>query len=130
MLLTTGNYCCQEALAAPYWSGMGEEQADDGFERIRQQYPPIITTAQVAELLDINPRTVLMMASDGRLPASRLPGSRKFHFFLDDVLGTLRQNMVKPGAEPVEELEDEDEDVAEAPPAKKKRPTARRSSRS
>jgi excisionase family DNA binding protein len=107
---------------------MGEEQADDGFERIRQQYPPIITTAQVAELLDINPRTVLMMASDGRLPASRLPGSRKFHFFLDDVLGTLRQNMVKPGAEPVEELEDED--VAEAPPAKKKRPTARRSSRS
>lgn len=109
---------------------MGQEQADDGFERIRQQYPPIITTAQVAELLDINPRTVLMMASDGRLPASRLPGSRKFHFFLDDVLGTLRQNMVKPGAEPVEELEGEDEDVAEAPPAKKKRPTARRSSRS
>ena len=110
---------------------MGEDQVDDGFERIRQQYPPIITTAQVAELLDINPRTVLMMASDGRLPASRLPGSRKFHFFLDDVLGTLRQNMVTPGVTgPVEELEVEDVDAAEAPPTKRKRTTTRRSSRS
>ncbi len=110
---------------------MGEDQIDDGFERIRQQYPPIITTAQVAELLDINPRTVLMMASDGRLPASRLPGSRKFHFFLDDVLGTLRQNMVRPGAAgSVEKLEVEEEAVVEAPPTKKKRAPAGRSRRS
>lgn len=110
---------------------MSEDQVDDGFDRIRQQYPPIITTAQVAELLDINPRTVLMMASDGRLPASRLPGSRKFHFFLDDVLGTLRRNMVTPGAAgPLEELEVEDADAAEAPRARKKRAPARKSSRS
>lgn len=109
---------------------MSEDQVDDGFERIRQQYPPIITTAQVAELLDINPRTVLMMASDGRLPASRLPGSRKFHFFLDDVLGTLRQNMVTPDAAgDVDDIEAEDEVAAEAPPAKKRRSSARGSSR-
>lgn len=77
--------------------------APDGFERIREQYPPIITTAQVAELLDINARTVLMMAADGRLPASRLPGSRKFHFVLEDVLSTLRRNMVKPGDRVIKE---------------------------
>ncbi|HUP70114.1 MAG TPA: helix-turn-helix domain-containing protein [Acidimicrobiales bacterium] len=77
--------------------------APDGFERIREQYPPIITTAQVAELLDINARTVLMMAADGRLPASRLPGSRKFHFVLEDVLGTLRRNMVNPGDRVIDE---------------------------
>lgn len=65
-------------------------------ERIREQYPPILTTAQVAELLDLNPRTVLLMAGDGRLPASRLPGSRKFHFFLEDVLDTLQVNKVVP----------------------------------
>ena len=69
---------------------------DDGFARIREQYPPILTTAQVAELLDLNPRTVLLMAADGRLPASRLPGSRKFHFFLEDVLDTLKQHRVAP----------------------------------
>jgi hypothetical protein len=34
------------------------------------------------------------MAADGRLPASRLPGSRKFHFFLEDVLDTLKQHRV------------------------------------
>jgi hypothetical protein len=36
------------------------------------------------------------MAGDGRLPASRLPGSRKFHFFLEDVLDTLKANQVLP----------------------------------
>ncbi len=67
---------------------------DRQLARIREQYPPILTTAQVAELLDLNPRTVLLMAGDGRLPASRLPGSRKFHFFLEDVLDTLQANRV------------------------------------
>lgn len=78
--------------------------APDGFERIREQYPPIITTAQVAELLDINARTVLMMAADGRLPASRFPGSRKFHFVLEDVLSTLRSHTVQPGDPVIEEV--------------------------
>jgi excisionase family DNA binding protein len=67
---------------------------DRQLARIREQYPPILTTGQVAELLDLNPRTVLLMAGDGRLPASRLPGSRKFHFFLEDVLDTLLANRV------------------------------------
>lgn len=71
-----------------------EDNKDRQFDRIREQYPPILTTAQVAELLDLNPRTVLLMAGDGRLPASRLPGSRKFHFFLEDVLDTLQANRV------------------------------------
>ena len=52
------------------------------------------TKSKSAELLDLNPRTVLLMAGDGRLPASRLPGSRKFHFFLEDVLDTLQANRV------------------------------------
>ena len=67
-----------------------EGNEDGVLARIREQYPPILTTAQVAELLDLNPRTVLLMAGDGRLPASRLPVSRKFHFFLEDVLDTLQ----------------------------------------
>lgn len=66
----------------------------DGFESLREQYPPILNTAQVAELLDLNPRTVLVMAGDGRLPASRLKGSRKFHFVLENVIDTLKENVV------------------------------------
>ena len=67
---------------------------DDGYDAVRAAYPPILNTAQVAELLDLNSRTVLNMAGDGRLPASRLPGSRKFHFVLDDVIETLKANRV------------------------------------
>ncbi len=68
----------------------------DGFEAVRRQYPPILNTAQVAELLDLNARTVLNMAGDGRLPASRLPGSRKFHFLLEDIIATLKANRITP----------------------------------
>lgn len=79
---------------------MTQELDRQGFDRIREQYPPILNTAQVAELLDLNPRTVLLMAADGRLPASRLPGSRKFHFLLEEVLATLEQHRVAPPAGP------------------------------
>lgn len=71
---------------------MDEEQDDPILARIRAEYPPILDTAQTAELLHLNVRTVMNMANDGRLPASRLPGTRKFLFFLDDVIATLRAN--------------------------------------
>jgi DNA binding domain, excisionase family len=71
-----------------------------------------LTTAQVAELLGLNVRTVMAMAIDGRLEASRLPGSRKYHFFLESVLDTLAQHRVGPTPEP-------------AKPSKSKRRAAR-----
>lgn len=67
--------------------------AEDRWERLRQDYPPILDTAQVAEILGLNVRTVLNMAQDGRLPASRIPGSRKFLFPLEDVISVLEENM-------------------------------------
>lgn len=73
---------------------------DDGYDAVRAAYPPILNTAQVAELLDLNSRTVLNMAGDGRLPASRLPGSRKFHFVLDDIIETLKANRVTTTSSP------------------------------
>jgi excisionase family DNA binding protein len=77
-------------------------------EQIRRQYPPILTTAQVAELLGLNVRTVMAMATDGRLEASRLPDSRKYHFFLENVLDTLAHHRVGPEPKP-------------SPPARRKR---------
>jgi excisionase family DNA binding protein len=65
-------------------------------EPIRRRYPPILTTAQVAELLGLNVRTVMAMANDGRLEASRLPGSRRYHFFLENVLDALAEHRVGP----------------------------------
>jgi excisionase family DNA binding protein len=60
------------------------------------EYGPVLTTAQVAKLLDLNPQTVQQMAKDGRLPAHRLPGARKYLFFLEDVLGFVRSHKVHP----------------------------------
>jgi excisionase family DNA binding protein len=60
------------------------------------EYGPVLTTAQVAKLLDLNPQTVQQMAKDGRLPAHRLPGARKYLFFLEDVLAFVRTHKVHP----------------------------------
>ena len=66
---------------------------EDRWERLRRDYPPILDTAQVAELLGLNVRTILNMAQDGRLTASRIPGSRKFLFPLEDVIRVLEDNL-------------------------------------
>lgn len=77
--------------------------SDDALRQLQDRYPPIVTTAMVAEILDLNVRTVLLMAQDGRLPASRLPGSRSYRFFLSDVVRMLDENRLVPGT-----LEDEE----------------------
>jgi excisionase family DNA binding protein len=64
------------------------------------QYGPVLTTVQVAELLDLTPQTVQQMAKDGRLPAHRLPGARKYLFFTEDVLSFLRRHPVRPARPP------------------------------
>ena len=71
--------------------------SDDALRQLQERYPPIVTTAMVAEILDLNVRTVLLMAQDGRLPASRLPGSRSYRFFLSDVVRMLDENRLVPG---------------------------------
>jgi hypothetical protein len=71
--------------------------SDDALRILEQTYPPIVTTAQVAEILDLNPRTVMLMANDGRLPASLIPGSRSYRFFLGDVVKMLADNVIVPG---------------------------------
>ena len=94
---------------------------DDLFEAIREQYPPLLTAAQVGELLHIGPRTVLAMAADGRLRASRLPGTRQYNFFREDVIRVLNENLVRPGEMDLHEV------AGAEPPAAKR--TAKRSRR-
>ena len=70
-------------------SSAAQTEVERRLESVLKHYPPVLNTAQVSELLDLNPRTVLNMAQDGRLPASRLPGARKFNFFTEDIVKTL-----------------------------------------
>lgn len=74
--------------------------AKDPYQQLRDNYPAILSAEQVAEILNLNIRTVYVMAADGRMPASRLPGSRKFHFLLEEIIGLLEQHRVTPTDEP------------------------------
>ena len=80
--------------------------SDEALRQLQDGYPPIITTAMVAEILELNVRTVLLMAQDGRLPASRLPGSRSYRFFLADIVRMLEENRLVPGTLGTEEIEE------------------------
>ncbi len=51
--------------------------------------PPVLSTEEVAELLRLNPKTVLAMARDGRLPGHRLPGCRKVQYLTAEILASL-----------------------------------------
>jgi excisionase family DNA binding protein len=51
-----------------------------------------LTVPQVAELLHCSPKTVFTMTRDGRLPARRLPGSRRYLYVRQEILDLLDQH--------------------------------------
>ena len=93
----------------------------DPYGRLRADYPSILSAEQVAEILGLNIRTVYVMAADGRMPASRLPGSRKFHFLLEEIIALLEAHRVSP--DPGES------ETANTPPAAKRPPRKKSTSR-
>ena len=50
-------------------------------------YPPIMDTAMVGELLQMSPVHVRRLAREGVIPAYRIEGVRAFKFKRDEVLG-------------------------------------------
>jgi excisionase family DNA binding protein len=64
-----------------------------------------ITLPQVAELLHVSEKTVFNMTRDGRLPARRLPGSRRYLYVRREILDLLDENRTdapRGSPEPVE----------------------------
>jgi excisionase family DNA binding protein len=50
------------------------------------QYPPIMTTAQAAELLSVHVEYLRRMVREGRIPAHRFPGGREIRFVRDELI--------------------------------------------
>jgi excisionase family DNA binding protein len=65
-----------------------------------------LTVPQVAELLHVSAKTVFNMTRDGRLPARRLPGSRKYLYVRQEILDLLDQYRTDAGQEAAREEED------------------------
>ena len=55
-----------------------------------EQYPPVLDTEMVAELLGMNVQVVRRLAREGQIPSYRLPEGRTYRFFRDEVLEWLR----------------------------------------
>ena len=76
-------------------------------------FPQVLDTALVAEMLGMNVQVVRRMAREGTIPAYRLPGGRSFRFFRDEVLDWLKSFPVEvdsppEGAEAAQAAEDRD----------------------
>ena len=67
-----------------------------GTHREATDYPSVIDTAQVAELLRMNVQMVRKYAREGRLPAYQLPGSRVYRFIYSEVIDYIRSHPVCP----------------------------------
>ena len=51
-----------------------------------------LTLPQVAELLHVSARTAFNMTRDGRLPARRLPGTRKYLYVRHEIIELVDQH--------------------------------------
>lgn len=70
-----------------------------------KDYPQVLDTAMVAEMLGMNVQVVRRMAREGTIPAYRLPGGRSFRFFRDEVLDWLKSFPVQAEEEAEAEAE-------------------------
>jgi excisionase family DNA binding protein len=70
---------------------------------------PFLTLPQVAELLHVSTKTVFNMTRDGRLPARRLPGTRKYLYVRSEIMDMVDQYRVLP----VEPTASRDQEVAQ-----------------
>lgn len=64
------------------------------------ELPTVLDADQVARLLSLNLDYVRRLSRNGVIPAHRIPGGRKFHYFKDEVLDWLRQQPANAEREP------------------------------
>jgi len=61
----------------------------------RSEFPPVLTTALAAELLQMHAESLRRMVCEGRVPCHRLGGGRDLRFLRDELLAWLAD---QPGA--------------------------------
>jgi excisionase family DNA binding protein len=55
----------------------------------RSDFPPVLTTAMAAELLQVHVEYLRRMVREGRIPCHRFPGGRGMRFLRDELLDWL-----------------------------------------
>ena len=62
------------------------------------EFPPVLTAAMAAELLQVHVEYLRRLVREGKLPSHRFPGGRELRFLRDELLEWLA---VQPGVEAV-----------------------------
>ena len=78
-------------------AGRRRKAADEPAPSLGRPEDDILTTAQVAQLLHVTPKTVIKFVQDGTLTAHRLPGTRQFLFWRREIVRLIDASVVKPG---------------------------------
>ena len=60
-----------------------------GPDLARAEFPPVLTTALAAELLQVHPESLRKLVREGRVPCHRLGGGRDLRFLRDELLAWL-----------------------------------------
>jgi excisionase family DNA binding protein len=66
----------------------------------------VLQTADVANILALDVQVVRRFVREGRLPAYRIPGGRKYYFFRNEIFDWLRSHAVVPTEQNEEETAD------------------------
>ena len=60
------------------------------------EYPPVLTAAMAAELLQVHVEYLRRLVREGKVPSHRFPGGRELRFLRDELLEWLA---VQPGVD-------------------------------
>ena len=63
-----------------------------------QEFPPVLTAAMAAELLQVHVEYLRRLVREGKLPSHRFPGGRELRFLRDELLEWLA---AQPGSDNV-----------------------------
>jgi excisionase family DNA binding protein len=61
-------------------------------------WPPILTTADAARLLQVHPEYLRKLVREGKVPCHRFPGGREMRFLRDELLDWLRDQPGEDGS--------------------------------
>ncbi|HEX6311773.1 MAG TPA: helix-turn-helix domain-containing protein [Acidimicrobiia bacterium] len=60
------------------------------------EFPPVLTTAMAAELLQVHVEHLRRLVREGKIPCHRFPGGREMRFMRDELLDWLKS---QPGSD-------------------------------
>ena len=76
--------------------GRRRRRDDDGPPSLGRPEDVLLTTAQVAQLLHMSTKQILVYVQDGRIKAHRLPGMRQYLFWRKDIIDLIEASVVRP----------------------------------